>query len=71
MTIPLDLLETEGWPMIRRKIAEERESRVNGLLHVTPGALIAEQAFIAALDWVVEQATPKPDEEEESIYDDC
>lgn len=70
MTIPLALIESDVWPSIRQKIQIERERRVEGLLHTTPEGLIGAQQFIAALDWVVEQAMPKMPENEKGIYDD-
>ena len=70
MSIPLELIESDVWPSIRHKIAAERERRLEGLLHTTSAGLLGEQQFIAALDWVVDQARPKLMEKEESIYDD-
>ena len=70
MTIPLELIESDVWPSIRRKIEDERARRVEGLVFVLPEGLRGEQQFIAALDWVVQQAQPKIYQDEESIYDD-
>lgn len=70
MTIPLELIESDVWPSIRRKIQEKRAECIEGLLHIHPEGLRGEQKFIAALDWVVEQAMPKKPDNEEPIYDD-
>jgi hypothetical protein len=70
MTVPFDILEPEGWRTVQQKITEERARRIESLLHCAPDDLVGEQQFIAALDWVVEQAALKKDDEEESIYDD-
>ena len=70
MTSPLDFIESDTWPLIRQKIEAERARRIEGLLHVGPDGLRGEQKFIAALDWVVDQAYPKAPDNEEPIYDD-
>ena len=70
MTIPLALIESDVWPSIRQKIEVERAARLEGLLHSTPEGLLGAQQFIAALDWVVEQATPKMPGNQKDIYDD-
>jgi hypothetical protein len=70
MTIPLALIESDVWPSIRHKIQAERERLVEGLLGATPESLRGQQQFIAALDWVVEQAMPKPADNEKGIYED-
>lgn len=70
MTIPLALIESDVWPSIRQKIEVERDRRVEGLLQVTPEGLRGEQKFIAALDWVLEQARPKMPDNDKGIYED-
>jgi len=65
----MELLEGTSWPSVHRKINDERARRIEGLLHCDPDDLIGEQQFIAALDWVVDQATPKDEDDEDSIYD--
>jgi hypothetical protein len=56
-----DLIDTESWPAIRGRIQIERERRIEGLLYVLDmHGLKKEQGFIEALDWVLEEAKPKP-----------
>ncbi len=69
MTIPLELIEADCWPSVRQKIADERARRIESLLYATPDVLVGEQQFIAALDWVVDLAKPKAEENEDPIYD--
>ncbi len=60
MTIPLELIESDVWPAIRQKISEERERRLSDLLNVaTIEEMRAQQGFIEALDWVVNEARPR------------
>lgn len=70
MSIHFEIVDTEQWPAIRHKIMEERERRVDGLLHVTPEGLRGEQQYIAALDWVLLQAVKVNQEDPEPIYND-
>jgi hypothetical protein len=61
MTIPVELLEPESWPALRERIHQERARRVEGLLRVMNlDGLKNQQGFIEALDWVLEEAKPKP-----------
>lgn len=61
MTIPLDLIESDDWPRIRHAIQVERARRIEGLLFVaTLDGMRKQQGFIEALDWVTEEALPKP-----------
>lgn len=69
MTIPLALIESDSWSSIRNKIEIERARKMEGLLHTTPEGLRGEQQFIAALDWVLEQARPNQETDEEPIYE--
>lgn len=57
--------ETDVWPKLGRKIAEEIDQRVQGLRLVTPDRLVREQTWIEALQWVLDEAAPKPPREEE------
>ena len=64
------ITEYDVWPRVREAILTERGRRMGGLLHVaTLEGMRMEQGFIEALDWVLEEAKPKPapqqkDEEE-------
>lgn len=70
MTIPFDLIESDSWPLLRQKIAAERERRLNDLLHVaTLEGMRKEQGFIDALDWIVDEAKPKPRPSEDELDD--
>jgi hypothetical protein len=61
MTTPVELLEPESWPALRERIHQERARRVEGLLRVMNlDGLKNQQGFIEALDWVLEEAKPKP-----------
>lgn len=56
-----DFIETDPWPVLKPKIMAERQRRIEGLLHVsTLEGMRQEQGWVAALDWVLEEATPKP-----------
>ena len=70
MSIPFDLTQSDIWSDLKRKIEKERAARLEGLLHVTPEGLRGDQQFIAALDWVLNEATPQPAPKEFSIYED-
>lgn len=64
------IVEYEIWPRVSVAIEAERARRVDNLLFVTTlEVLHREQSFIAALDWVLAEAKPKPvsrhDEEDE------
>ena len=61
MTIPLELIESDSWPSLRQRIADERAERLEGFRHVsTWEGFIRQQAFIDALDWIVAESRPKP-----------
>ena len=61
MSSPFDLIESDEWPAIRARIGNERVRRVEGLLRVgSLESLRLQQGFIEALDWVLEEAKPKP-----------
>jgi acyl-CoA hydrolase len=66
----IELIESGDWPSLRRKIEAKRTEYVDGLLRVTPEALRGEQQFIAALDWVLEEAKPPMPDDREPIYGD-
>ena len=56
-----DLIETDPWPTLKPKIMAERAARIEGLLHVpTLDGMRQQQGFVEALDWVLEEARPKP-----------
>ncbi|HWG71258.1 MAG TPA: hypothetical protein VN692_17710 [Steroidobacteraceae bacterium] len=56
------ITESDLWPRVARSIVEERARRLRDLLHVgTVEAMRKEQGFIEALDWVVGEASPKPE----------
>lgn len=58
---PFDLIDTESWPAIRGRIIVERAQRMTGLLHTqTLAAMRYNQGFIECIDWVLEEAMPKP-----------
>lgn len=60
MTIP-DLIETDVWPVLRFKIEKERAGRINDLVGVqTLDEMRRQQGFIECIDWVLEEAKPKP-----------
>lgn len=66
MSIPLDFIETDTWPDLRPRVQTERTARLQGMLFVaTIDMLKYEQGFIAALDWVLEEAKPKPQPRED------
>lgn len=69
MTLPFNITDPDAWPSIEREVLKERERRLAGLLTVSPEALVGQQQFIAALDWVIDLGKPKP-EPQEPIYDD-
>ena len=53
--------EADVWPRVRRAVADERERRYGDLLAVATLEMMRhEQGFIAALDWVLAEARPKP-----------
>lgn len=54
------LIESDVWPRLRSVIMQEREERMEALLRVSPDKLAAQQGFVEALDWVMEEAKPKP-----------
>lgn len=59
------ITETDVWPRLREKIAAERARRIADLLFVsTLEAMRMEQGFVQALDWVLEEARPRPLERE-------
>lgn len=70
MSMPFDLVDVESWPRIKAAIIKERIDRAEGLLHIAPEGLRGQQQFIAALDWVLEQANPPQPDNEEPIYDE-
>jgi len=56
-----DLIETDPWPTLKPKILQEREDRMESLLHAaTLEGVRQQQGFIEALDWVIAEAKPKP-----------
>lgn len=69
MGISFDLTQSDIWTMLRPKIVEMRQQRLEGLLHVQPEGLRGEQQYIAALDWVLAESIPQPEREETDIYD--
>ena len=71
MSHAFDLLESDVWPRLRGEIAAEKQSRLEGLLHVTTlDGMRKEQGFIGALDWIMTRANPPKDRgEEPGIYD--
>lgn len=61
MTIPLELIESDAWPVLRQKIIERRSEHMEALLKVsTIDQMTRIQGFVHGLDWVLEEATPKP-----------
>ena len=54
MTLPFNITDPDAWPSIEREVLKERERRLAGLLTVSPEALVGQQQFIAALDWVID-----------------
>lgn len=66
-----NLIETDHWPVLRQKIAAERERRMADLLHVaTLDGMRQQQGFIEALDWIAAQAEPAPPVPQKEIYDE-
>lgn len=64
------IVDYDPWPRVSVAITAERDRRMSDLLHVaTIEGMRQEQGFIAALDWVLAEAQPKPvpkhDEESE------
>jgi hypothetical protein len=70
LTLPFNITDPDAWPSIERDIKRERDRRIEGLLTVSPDALVGQQQFIAALDWVLELGQPKPPRDDRPIYDD-
>jgi hypothetical protein len=70
MSRPIEILDPDIWPALRRRIEERRAECIEGLMQTTPEALRGNQQYIAALDWVLEEAKPKIFKDQESIYDD-
>ena len=70
MTLPFNITDPDAWPSIERDIKQERDRRIEGLLTVSPEALVDQQQFIAALNWVIDLGQPKPQRDERPIYDD-
>jgi hypothetical protein len=66
----IEMIDSGDWPSLRRKIEAERARKIDELLQVTPEALRGLQQFIAALDWVLEEANPPMQADKEPIYDD-
>ncbi len=61
MSEHFNLIETDHWPILRQKIVEERARRIDGLLAVaTLEGMRKEQGFVDALDWIIDQAKPRP-----------
>lgn len=59
------IVETDVWPRLGRKIAEEIDQRVQGLRKIAADHLVREQTWIEALQWVLDEAAPKPPRREE------
>ena len=57
----LGLVEIDVWPRIRPQIEAERQALLEGLLKVDEASLRYYQGRIAALDWVLQIARPKPE----------
>lgn len=55
------IVDYDPWPRVSAAIQAERDRRMSGLLHVpTIEGMRKQQGFIEALDWVLEEAQPKP-----------
>jgi hypothetical protein len=64
--VSFSITEYEIWPRVSVAIQIERARRMGDLLHVTSmEAMRQEQGFIAALDWVLAEAQPKPKQRDE------
>jgi hypothetical protein len=64
--VSFSIVEYEIWPRVSVAIEAERARRVDNLLFVTTlEVLHREQSFIAALDWVLAEAKPRPLRHEE------
>ena len=60
MTIPVELIESDSWPSLRQKIADERAERLEGFLHIsTWEAFLQQRSFVEALDWIMAESRPK------------
>lgn len=66
MTSPFDFVESDEWPALKARITAERARRIEGLLYVgSMEGLKHEQGWVECLDWVLEEAKPKPQPVEE------
>lgn len=71
MSLPFDLIESDSWPLLRQKIAIKRAECFEDLLNIaTLESMRKQQGFIEALDWLVDEAKPKPRPAEDE-FDDC
>jgi len=59
--VSFSITEYDVWPRVSVAIEAERARRMDNLLFVTTlEVLHREQSFIAALDWVLAEAKPRP-----------
>jgi hypothetical protein len=68
--ITIDIPDAATWPVLRRKVEEEIDRRTLELKNCPVEALVRSQAWIAALEWVLDAAKPPEPEPQEGEDDE-